>query len=179
VSRKLILIAVNNFFQFATGIERHGMGNWKAIADFLNTTKTTKQVEEHYWELYMGSHGYCLPTQFMWKDQLQDTASFCTPAMKAEVEEVNAGDGATATGANVSGLHVSALTVGYVRGEQVKRDEGFAGLGGHNNKSTNKDKQELRDKLALLPGSDLPGFYPLRGDFDYEYEVSLVGYSQT
>ena len=53
----------------------------------------------------------------------------------------------------------------------MRRDEGFTL---HSSKSTNKDKQELRDKLAQLPGSDLPGFFPLRGDFDYEYEVSKV-----
>jgi transcriptional adapter 2-alpha len=30
--------------------------------------------------------------------------------------------------------------------------------------------QEIRDRNALLPGSDLPGFIPLREDFDFEHE---------
>jgi hypothetical protein len=162
------------YFFFVVGIERHGMGNWKTISEYINTNKTTKAVEEHYWELYMGTHGYCLPTQFMWKDQLQDTASFCAQPPTVEADAASS----SSSGNNVSGvsvseggdLHLSALTAGYTRGETVRRDEGFSGLG-HSSKSTNKDKQELRDKLAQLPGSDLPGFFPLRGDFDFEYEV--------
>ena len=48
------------------GIERFGMGNWKAIAEYISDpkgpfTKTTKQCEEHYWEDYMGRFGRCLP----------------------------------------------------------------------------------------------------------------------
>lgn len=152
-------------FFFLLGIERFGMGNWKVIADHINTNKSTKQVEEHYWELFMGVHGYCLPSQFMWKDQLQSTADFC-PEIKEEEQQ------AQAQGQDMDLFRVPP-TEGYARGEQVRRDEGFSGLGGHSTKSANKDKQDLRDKLAMLPGSDLPGFLPLRGDFDNEYEVSF------
>jgi len=152
------------------------MGNWKTISDFINTNKTTKAVEEHYWELYMGVHGHCLPATFMWKDQHQETAPFCTSVKPESEALVPEGTNSSGGGAVCeSDLHVSALTVGYTRGDPVRRDEGFAGLG-HSSKATSKqDKQELRDKLAQLPGSDLPGFFPLRGDFDYEYEVSVAG----
>ena len=34
----------------------------------------------------------------------------------------------------------------------------------------NVDKLALREKQAMLPGADLPGFMPLREDFDIEYE---------
>lgn len=46
---------------------------------------------------------------------------------------------------------------GYVKGEEVVRDR-FKEL------VRNKDRQmqEIRDRNALLPGSDLPGFIPLR-----------------
>ena len=52
------------------GIERYGAGNWKTIADYISSSvvpqgvgKSYKQIEEHYWELYMGIHGYCLPVR--------------------------------------------------------------------------------------------------------------------
>lgn len=166
------------------------MGNWKVIAEFIGTTKTTKQVEEHYWEQYMGVHGYCLPAQFMWKDQLQNTGDFC-PEIKEESGSAPSSSAEASQQENSDSLQAPSQaqaqapaqfsrddlfrvpeTEGYSRGEAVRRDEGFSGLGGHSTKSANKDKQDLRDKLAMLPGSDLPGFLPLRGDFDYEYEVS-------
>ena len=34
----------------------------------------------------------------------------------------------------------------------------------------NMDKLALRERQAMLPGADLPGFMPLREDFDVEYE---------
>lgn len=33
-----------------------------------------------------------------------------------------------------------------------------------------KDKQELKEKQAKLPGHELAGFIPLRGDFDNEFD---------
>jgi hypothetical protein len=60
------------------GIEKHGVGNWKMISEYinnnnnsnthLNVSKSIKQVEEHYWELYMGIHGYCLPQNVLLYD---------------------------------------------------------------------------------------------------------------
>jgi hypothetical protein len=126
-------------------------------------------VEEHYWEHYMGVHGYCLPAQVMWKEQVLETATFCREikdGSRTSAEEA----GKTTPAAD--DLYRTAVTHGYTRGEPVRRDEGFQGLG--TAKSTNKDKQDLKDRLAQLPGSDLPGFTPLRGDFDVEYEVSAA-----
>jgi hypothetical protein len=152
---------------FGLGIERHGVGNWKTIADAYFANKSTRQVEEHYWEHYMGVHGYCLPAQVMWKEQVLETAAFC-PEIK-DGSRTSAEEAGKITPA-ADDLYRTAVTHGYTRGEPVRRDEGFQGLG--TAKSTNKDKQDLKDRLAQLPGSDLPGFTPLRGDFDVEYEVS-------
>jgi len=144
-------------------IEKSGVGNWKTIAEYIGTNKTTRQVEEHYWEHFMGVHGYCLPAQVIWKDQLQDTASFCPEAREGASVDVM-----TMQTTGNGDLYRVNVTEGYERGQPVRRDEGFTGLG--NAKSGNKDKQDVKDKIAQLPGNDLPGFYPLRGDFDNEYE---------
>jgi hypothetical protein len=142
------------------------MGNWKTIADYIGTNKTTRNVEEHYWEDYMGVHGFCLPAQTIWRDQVQPTAVLCEE-VKGETPSMDAAGDAQEPASE--DLYRVGVTQGYSRGEPVCRDDGFQGMG--SSKSTNKDKQELKDKLAQLPGSDLPGFFPLRGDFDYEYEV--------
>ena len=36
------------------GIDKCGAGNWKVIAEYMGTGKSAKQLEEHYWEVYMG-----------------------------------------------------------------------------------------------------------------------------
>ncbi len=41
-------LASYTYFAFS-GIDKFGMGNWKLIGDYIST-KTPKQVEEHYWE---------------------------------------------------------------------------------------------------------------------------------
>jgi len=33
-----------------------------------------------------------------------------------------------------------------------------------------KDKQDLKEKQSKLPGHELAGFIPLRGDFDNEFD---------
>jgi len=156
------------------GILAQGCGNWKAISDLMGT-KSTKQVEEHYWEHYMGVHGYCLPASVTWgaKTDGTSTEEYCPAASAAageqkgeskdeegveyvEKEEYDAGYGADGD------LYRIGVTKGYTRGEPVERDKGFT--------QKNANKQELREKMASMVGSDLPGFLPLRGDFDYEYE---------
>lgn len=161
------------------------MGNWKAIAEYLNTGKTTKQVEDHYWDLYMGIHGYCLPQKFNWNDQLVETAALCPETsvdnkvdLESNAKQVfdkyyNGLDNSkTSThGCSVADLFRIPVTEGYVRGEPVRRDIGKENQKG--SKAAALDKQELRDKHALLVGSDLPGYIPLRADFDVEYEVTI------
>ena len=51
----------------------------------------------------------------------------------------------------------SKVMYGYTKGEEVYRDK-------QRETGKNKDRQmqEIREKNALLPGGDLPGFIPLR-----------------
>lgn len=39
------------------------MGNWKTIGESMGLGRTARQIEEHYFEKYMGVHGYCLPVK--------------------------------------------------------------------------------------------------------------------
>jgi transcriptional adapter 2-alpha len=61
------------------GIDKSGCGNLKNISDYIGT-KTLKQVEEHYWELYMGVHGYCLPSSTIVNEEsvLTETMISCS-----------------------------------------------------------------------------------------------------
>lgn len=42
------------------GIEKHGLGNWKTIAEYIGT-KNARACDEHYYEHYLGIYGKCLP----------------------------------------------------------------------------------------------------------------------
>lgn len=44
------------------GIEKHGIGNWKSISDYIGT-KTPRACGDHYWNDYFGKFGSCLPSQ--------------------------------------------------------------------------------------------------------------------
>lgn len=116
------------------------------ISEYMGSSanaKTVKQCEEHYWENFMGRFGRCLPIphDLITEDQI---ASYLeTKGIAAQ--EINI-----------------AITEGHDRDELVVRDKGKERM--------LKDKAELRERQAQLPGADLPGFMPLREDFDVEYE---------
>jgi len=154
---------INEELALLDGIEKHGCGNWKTISEFIGTGKTIQAVEKHYWELYMGVHGYCLPPTVLGEDNKPtiSTESLCPPGADG-VEEKEY----TSAGGAGGDLYRIGVNPGNARGDPVRRDEGQAQA----RTGSNKDKQELKEKLAMLPGSDLPGYYPLRGDFDHEYE---------
>lgn len=44
------------------GIEKHGLGNWKTISEYVGT-KTPKACGDHYWQDYLGRFGFCLSPQ--------------------------------------------------------------------------------------------------------------------
>lgn len=121
------------------------VGNWKTISENNLPTKSSKQIEDHYWEMYMGLHGFCLPQNFLYQNEFVETSAYLSN-LRSE------------------NLHVSDTTPGYMRGDFVVRDLG------KENAPKLKDRNEILQKIALLPGSDLPGFMPLREDFEIEYE---------
>jgi hypothetical protein len=108
------------------GIDKCGCGNWKTIADYIGN-KTLKQVEEHYWEVYMGVHGQCLPSKTILNDELVSTQSIISSSSSDQ---------------NV--YHTQVMN-DYTRGEEVVRDK---------NKETVKNKekqmQEIRDRYSKL-----------------------------
>ena len=132
------------------GIDKCGVGNWKVIAEYINTNKTAKQLEEHYWEHYMGRHGKCLPPTVLGADKKPvDIESLNSVVLSKADIPLNSGHGWS-----------------YKRGEIVVRDDGIK----QSSYAKQKDKDQIREKLSALPGSDLPGFIPLREDFDVEFE---------
>lgn len=65
---------------------------------------------------------------------------------------------------NSAVLEYTVLPTGVELGTNLNRDKVRDPTRG------GKKEQELREKIAQLPGSDLSGFMPLREDFEYEYE---------
>lgn len=179
--------------QMLKGIEKYGMGNWLTISKEVFTgNRTPKQLEEHYFEFYMGIHGVCLPPQTMMNGVAVCTESFRDTNHEVHNESLFSNDKATSekdlkhfddelhnilgtsvipkmdaiesyTPANVDVFHTSIIN-GYSLNEPVVRDIGKE-LG-----VKAKEKSDIRERIAQLPGSDLPGFMPLREDFDVEYE---------
>ena len=160
------------------GIEVHGMGNWKTIAEYVNTNKTAAAVETHYWESYMGRHGYCLPAHTLVQGQAVPTLSLLDPEEEdnsiSSSKSAAAADDKEKSSKAKSSLARVRLQGGHVLGEEVIRDVGkealVASLAKEKGPREKLVEQAIRERIASLPGADLPGFMPLREDFDYEYD---------
>jgi transcriptional adapter 2-alpha len=174
------------------GIQKHGPGNWKTIAEFLKTNKTTKAVEDHYWELYMGRHGCCLPLQCLVNGEVVETASYFPKEVFTDeegIERIDENDfyhipcnahyqrdelvqrdlpTSTSAGGGVTPSGTSAVTPssGPEREGREKEKEGAVASA----MIKSKDRNDILAKISLLPGADLPGYMPLREDFEIEYE---------
>lgn len=124
------------------GIDKFGVGNWKSISDYI-VSKTVRQCEENYWEGYMGRYGRCLP--------VPDATSLSSGSItEAEMDAHLLKNGITPDDSKI------AVTETHLRDEVVVRDK-------TKEVGKKKEKQEL-------PGAELPGFMPLREDFEVEYE---------
>lgn len=137
-----------------TAIEKHGVGNWRVISENLNINKTIKQIEDHYWQLYLGVHGFCLPCKYLDGEEWRSTAELfpeTSPGSNAhDVKSIKEDD-----------LYRIPVTSDFVRGEEVQRDKEAGKV---------KDRNEINAKIAQMPGTEIPGFMPLREDFEVEYE---------
>lgn len=159
---------------FIVVIEKHGMGNWRTISELMET-KSPKQVEEHYWDHYMGVHGYCLPAQFFSSKGPKDTESLFPssvedlPVCRSEdltlqsVLPKLAETDAYYKEALKDDLYRIGVNITHQRGELARSKESTGKVG-------KLSEAAVRERLATLPGADLPGFMPLREDFDVEYE---------
>ena len=149
------------------GIDKCGAGNWKTIAEYMGTGKTTRQVEEHYWEGYMGRHGYCLPVTTFTVPDIDETAP--TETLVPAEGPV----GADGYPMDPKDCYRIPVVPGYVRGEEVVRDfrsvaggPALAPAGGRGGRGGGN----AADAPAAKTGTDLPGYMVLREDFDFEHE---------
>lgn len=153
-------------------IERFGMGNWKTISEKMlaaGIAKSVKELETHYWETYLGRHGYCLPSNSIMSGEMVPTAQII----------IN-GDGKNSDESDVNdppkGMSMT-LHKDHSLGEQVVRDvgkgsghkESKSGRGGNSGNDRHQE-MHIREKIAQMPGADLPGYMPLREDFEVEWE---------
>jgi hypothetical protein len=83
--------------------------------------KTAKQLEDHYWELYLGLHGYCLPQHYLdINGDLQECVAAAAPAPLLQ-DDVLCTDGEEE---EEEGPHRIPVRPGYSLGESVVRDGG-------------------------------------------------------
>jgi transcriptional adapter 2-alpha len=157
---KFWVILINSRSNFkvivSLAIDKFGVGNWRVISEKFLPDKTTKQIEDHYWELYMGIYGYCLPQKCLVDNVLTDTETLfpIPPQLDSNGDEaIDPKDH----------FHIPVYH-GHQRGEIVQRDDGKESV------PRTGTKNDARERVANLPGSDLPGYMPLREDFEIEYE---------
>ena len=74
------------YVAIVVGIDKFGMGNWKGISEYIGT-KSLKQVDDHYWDLYMGRHGYCLPPSVVYDEEEIPIESFINKFTIQEVKD--------------------------------------------------------------------------------------------
>jgi transcriptional adapter 2-alpha len=175
------------------GIERCGAGNWKTIADYINSSvvpqgvgKSHKQVEEHYWERYMGVHGNCLPAKYVAASgELADTAPVlqdkdanrCAVVHGYKLGEAVVRDRPVSNSLLPPVNSSSSSSSNLAHQSDSQKDKKFDRSHGHD-KGQDASKpgaaadraEELRLRHLALPGADLQGFLPLREDFDVEHD---------
>jgi hypothetical protein len=134
----------------------------------MDSDKKEKKIDEHYWQLYMGRHGVCLPVDYS-IDNLATTREtarlFPDPPVKDEqTREENI---------SPSDLYRIPVVSGYERGQSVERDV----LPNHpmpsvqaTTASSGTGRGRQVQSAPQPPATDLPGYMPLREDFETEYE---------
>jgi transcriptional adapter 2-alpha len=156
------------------GIQKYGAGNWKEISTFMDSDKKEKRIEEHYWQLYMGKHGVCLPVDY----SIDNLSSF------KETVELFPNEPTVQDSSNVEQIASTdyfrvPLVASYERGQAVERDVlpshvmpvasiAPASTGGRGRQSQQASQAALSHQALIQ--SDLPGYMPLREDFETEYE---------
>lgn len=123
------------------GIEKFGAGNWKSVSEHIGN-KTARQCDEHYWETYMGVFGHCLPSKTLVADNVSEDTDVLLTQTSESLDRIR-------------------IPNGHTLGEIVVRKDASG---------RSKDKSDLKEKLSNLVGADLPGYMPLRQDFDVEHD---------
>ena len=113
------------------------------VSEYVGS-KNTRQCDEHYWDVYLGVYGHCLPIKTFINDNPCDTSSIVCQDEK------------------LSQLDSIPIPTGHSLGECVMRER--------SKDSSRGGKTDGKERINLLPGSDLPGYMPLREDFDVEHD---------
>ena len=165
---------INEELMLLEGIEKYGAGNWKTIADYLGTGKTANTLEAHYWELYMGHHGQCLPrtaqvdTIASSSGSGSGSSSSSSERTTVPIEQASTKAASQSSIPTVEGYNrLTAQAWSYQCNEVVLRDGGVKSVVLTGKAKANVDS-EIRDRISALPGADLAGFIPLR-----EVSISL------
>jgi hypothetical protein len=195
------------------GIQKYGAGNWKDICTVLDSGKKEKQLDEHYWQLYMGKHGVCLPVEYS-----MDNYFTILDTLDLFPEEPNVHETENEEIIHDSDLFRIPLVPGNIRGERVEdkllanqsnltptiSHVSIAGNRRHSHSAlpltaatstpgvsttittttsttttssaaplpttTSSSSSSAATNALITGGGELPGFMPLRDDFETEYE---------
>ncbi|EKU20936.1 histone acetyltransferase complex component, partial [Nannochloropsis gaditana CCMP526] len=146
-----------------SALEAHGMGNWGKVAELLNCKeKTEKACMEHYYDLYLHSYGSILPKQTLGGGE--------TTALVSEEEyRMRPLDLARYPEA----VHLIGAPPPPPDGTPYERPRaGREREGGKEGEGkTGKEKEgEGKEGGPSQANDAIPGYMPLRGDFDVEHD---------
>lgn len=137
------------------GLEKCGFGNWNDIAELIGTDKTKDDVEKHYEKYYL-SHKKSLPTNSMILTKRDEKNRLILPKASATGKmDVESESKSKKKGAN------RAMSI-------EKRDPATSGVTQVSQLS--KVPNAVVNKDSNASASEIVGYMPLRGDFDFEFD---------
>jgi len=179
------------------GIELHGLANWTDIAEVVGT-KSPRKCMERYWDDFMGIYGKVLPPMILketQEPQIVATANDASLAAALEAAPARASKRRQSNRPNVP--LVKRYFVGQPveqpdfwkmqkAGQVVGRDAALKAEQAYCKAAAtvenSKELEALREALkppvapprvqdvATMPGAELAGFMPRRGDLDVEWD---------
>jgi len=135
------------------GLEKFGFGNWIDIAEHLATDKTPEDVMTHYEKIYMGGKNFLPPTEALSKRDNKNHLIIKQSASKAAKFNED-GD---------------SKRKKYTK-QYVEKKDTSANTATGNNASQQPVGSLMQPKDSNVNTSEIVGYMPLRGDFDYEYD---------
>lgn len=131
------------------GLEKFGFGNWNDIGEHIGTDKTGEEVMHHYERIYLRTDDFLPPDDVLSKRDKQNNL-----VVKQMSNKGSRGD------------EIDMRKKKYGKQGLDKKDLGVGG--------TASGQQSIggltQSKDSNMNASEIIGFMPLRGDFDYEYD---------
>jgi len=132
------------------GLEKYGFGNWPDIAEHIATDKTAEDVMNHYERVYINGKDFLPPNEVLSKRDAKNNLIIKPSTNKTQKSM----DELDTKRKKYTKLYTEKKETNA--GTNVPLQQSVGGL--------------TQPKDSNLNASEIVGFMPLRGDFDYEYD---------